>query len=268
MSYNLSETQITEWNEEGYLLIKDFLSEEEKQNMIQWSYDIRNLEDSPGKWMNYYEKVVNLEGNEERVLCRTENFTPFHEGIRNMILGERMMGMLSQIFGEEAYLFKEKINYKLPRGGGFPPHQDAPAFAQFGQPSHISVMIAVDPMIPENGCLEVVRGGHLEGQLPQEQDGTIALSYVNSHQWDYVRCEPGDVLIFGSYLPHRSGTNLTDKNRTAYYLTYNKAGHGDMRDKYYEEKRELFPPIYERVEGKDYSEGAKIYNLATPIENN
>lgn len=38
------------------------------------------------------------------------------------------------------------------------------------------------------------------------------------------------------------------------YLTYNAAKEGDLRDRYYEDKRRLFPPAYERVEGQDYSE--------------
>jgi len=41
---------------------------------------------------------------------------------------------------------------------------------------------------------------------------------------------------------------------------------GNYRDGYYKEKREKFPPENEREPGKDYSEGAKIYNLATPIK--
>lgn len=73
------------------------------------------------------------------------------------------------------------------------------------------------------------------------------------------------MLIFGAYLAHRSGNNNADDSRVAVYLTYNAVREGDMRDHYYNEKRELFPPSYEREEGKDYSEGAVIYNLATPI---
>jgi hypothetical protein len=33
----------------------------------------------------------------------------------------------SQLFEEEAVLFKEKINFKLPGGCGFAAHQDTPA---------------------------------------------------------------------------------------------------------------------------------------------
>lgn len=61
------------------------------------------------------------------------------------------------------------------------------------------------------------------------------------------------MLIFGAYLAHRSGDNNTDQSRIAVYLTYNAAREGDMRDHYYNEKRKLFPPSYEREEGKDYS---------------
>ena len=35
-----------------------------------------------------------------------------------------MQGIVSQLFGEEAVLYKEKINFKLPSGEEFKPHQD------------------------------------------------------------------------------------------------------------------------------------------------
>lgn len=84
-----------------------------------------------------------------------------------------------------------------------------------------------------------------------------------SHEDNMTR--PGCLLVFGVYLAHRSGPNKTDSPRKAVYLTYNQATEGDLRDHYYGEKRRLFPPISDREEGKDYSEGAVIYNLTTPI---
>ena len=72
-------------------------------------------------------------------------------------------------------------------------------------------------------------------------------------------------MFFGSYIPHRSGPNLTDRPRRSFYLTYNALREGDKHDAYYQDKRQKFPPECERERGKDYSEGAKIYNLANPI---
>jgi 2-aminoethylphosphonate dioxygenase len=50
-------------------------------------------------------------------------------------------------------------------------------------------------------------------------------------------------------------------------LTYNVASEGDVRKKYYEDKRKNFPPDFERESGKDYSKGGEIYNVANPITN-
>jgi hypothetical protein len=41
---------------------------------------------------------------------------------------------------------------------------------------------------------------------------------------------------------------------------------GNFREQYYIDKSKVFPQKIEREEGKDYSEGAKVYNLATPIK--
>ena len=55
-----------------------------------------------------------------------------------------------------------------------------------------------------------------------------------------MEAEPGDVVYFDSYAPHRSGTNRSSRPRRALYLTYNAASAGDLRDTYYADKaREL-----------------------------
>ncbi|KAK9675067.1 hypothetical protein K7432_016679 [Basidiobolus ranarum] len=118
----------------------------------------------------------------------------------------------------------------------------------------------------ENGCLWAVPKQHLLGVLPQEaHDGSISQKWGEGEQWVPLTCGPRELLIFGAYLPHKSGPNNTKKNRTAVYLTYNAAREGYLRDTYYDEKRRLFPPANEREPGKDYSYGGKTYNLATPI---
>ncbi|KAI8881295.1 PhyH-domain-containing protein [Backusella circina FSU 941] len=265
-SYNLTPKQIQSYSDNGFLVIEDFFSTNEHQTLDNYCNELQNWGKEKGKWMQYYE-VNTVTG--ENILCRTENFTPYHDGMNSYVKSPRLLEVLKTLHGEEYILFKEKINYKLPGGGGFPAHQDAPAFVQFGQSSHMTVMFTIDTTTKENGCLEVVPGSHKndyeKGILPQEQDGSIALDWCKKENWIPVHCKPGSVLIFGAYLAHRSGDNVTEKARKAVYLTYNASAEGDFRDHYYAEKRKLFPPSYEREENKDYSEGAVIYNLATPI---
>ena len=73
------------------------------------------------------------------------------------------------------------------------------------------------------------------------------------------------LLIFSSYLPHRSGKNTTQNSRRALYMTYNGESDCDYRKKYYEDKRKNYPPENEKDPKKDYSVGSKIYNVGTPV---
>jgi len=75
----------------------------------------------------------------------------------------------------------------------------------------------------------------------------------------------GAVLIFGSYLAHRSGPNSSQKPRAAIYATYNGMSEGDKHDSYYAHRRKLWPPNSERVEGEKYHEGAMIYAFGSPM---
>lgn len=47
---------------------------------------------------------------------------------------------------------------------------------------------------------------------------------------------PGDIVLFDSYLPHRSNKNLTDKARRLAYLTFNPLQEGDHHTAYYTKK--------------------------------
>jgi 2-aminoethylphosphonate dioxygenase len=58
---------------------------------------------------------VNAQG--KTVLCRTENYANHHDGFSELLRGEKLLGILKQLSGEEMLLFKEKINYKLAGSG-------------------------------------------------------------------------------------------------------------------------------------------------------
>ena len=67
-----------------------------------------------------------------------------------------MLDAASALLGEPAVLYKEKVNYKLPGGAGYAPHQDAPAYPFVAK--HVSCLVAIDDAGIDNGCLEVVSG--------------------------------------------------------------------------------------------------------------
>jgi hypothetical protein len=259
----LDPAAIAAYHRDGFLVVPGLLTEVEKELLADWVSEVEAWPEAPGRWMQYFEPNRRTGA---RQLCRTENFIPFHPGLRDLLCGDRLLAAVGELLGEPALLYKDKINFKLPGANGFAPHQDAPAFTGQGQKNHLTLLLAVDPCTPENGCLEMSAGGHRLGPLPHtEPGGGLDAGWVARLDWAPVVLRPGDAVFFGSYIPHGSGPNRTDRPRRTLYVTYNPAGEGDRHAAYYADKRAHFPPECERRPGADYSEGARVYNLANPI---
>ncbi|MEE2750150.1 MAG: phytanoyl-CoA dioxygenase family protein [Myxococcota bacterium] len=245
------------WEQQGLLHLPGFFPGAELQH---WTDELALWPETPGRWMKYFEDIQGA-----RELCRVENFLHYHGGWKSVIEHPVMSGVLETLFGEPRVLFKEKINFKLPGGSGFGAHQDAPAFATFGQQFHITAMVSIDATTRANGCLEVAYGRHREGLLGMTESQVLTEDVVNDLEWVPLETSPGDLVLFGSYLPHRSGPNTSSSARRAAYLTFNPRRAGSCREKYYEDKRRVFPPEVERVPGRDYSDSG-LYNIGNPIQ--
>jgi ectoine hydroxylase-related dioxygenase (phytanoyl-CoA dioxygenase family) len=207
-----------------------------------WIDDIASWPDDGDGWLHHRERTP-----AGPALCRSENLIPFHDGLRRLLTGGSMLETASALLGEPAVLYKEKINYKLPGGGGYAPHQDAPAYPFID--AHVSCMVAVDDATVENGCLEVVPACHHE-VLPMDDAGCIAPDVVASLDWEPVEVPAGWTLWFHSRTPHRSGPNRSDRPRRALYPTYNARSEGDLRAEYYREKLARFAAQGARADGK------------------
>jgi len=160
--------------------------------------------------------------------------------------------MATELVREDMILYKEKINFKLPGGEGFKPHQDhAAGWWRYDQTYHLNVLVAIDEATRENGCLELVKGQHNKGLLGPEYK-EIPEELVASFEWHAYPCKPGDVVFFDSFVPHRSDPNPTKTSRRALYITYSKKTEGDYRARYYADKRISFPPDCERDPNQKY----------------
>lgn len=171
-------------------------------------------------------------------IARSEDFEPHHGGLSHFLRSGTLARVLAELFGEPSVLFKEKINYKLPGGAGFAPHQDATAYRQGRLAAidhHISVMVPLDASTVRSGCLYFTAHGR-DRILPNE-NGRIDPAWVASVPWEAVEVEPGDLVFFDSYTPHYSDSNRSDRPRRAMYLTYNAGSAGDHRDWYYRDKQ-------------------------------
>jgi 2-aminoethylphosphonate dioxygenase len=83
--------------------------------------------------------------------------------------------------------------------------------------------------------LKVSPGRHKEGILAHKS-GVIAPEVDATMKYQHVIVSPGDVVLFDSYLPHRSDENTTNTWRRLAYLTYNPSSEGNHREAYYKAK--------------------------------
>ncbi len=245
----LSDEQVAQFRRDGFLVVRGMFSEQEMAEIAAWTDEVEGWPEVPGKYMMYFEK--SLRDPQQRILNRLENFYPFHAGFRTLFDGEKLRGGVSRLFGEDAVLYKEKINFKMPGGDGFKLHQDQQAGWSVYADLFITALLSIDEATEENGCLQLVAGMHKRGLLGKEWE---PMTEADLDGAPLVPCptQPGDVVFFDSYCPHGSGPNLSDRKRRVLYVTYNKASDGDHRERYYADKRKSFPPDIEREPNKEY----------------
>lgn len=244
----LDKEQIAAFHRDGYLVVRGLFDGEEMADICAWTEEVADYPEVPGKYMMYFETS---QLDKRRILSRMENFAPFHPGFARLFDSSKLRGSVGQLFGEAAVLFKEKINFKLPGGDGFKPHQDVQAGWNRYAELHISALVCIDEATVENGCLELVRGYHKGGLVGSLWEPLSDEQMQNMH-FEPCPTGPGDVVFFDSFAPHGSGPNLTRTRRRMLYVTYNRLAEGDHREQYYADKRASYPPDVERDPAKTY----------------
>ena len=245
----LSAEQVETFRRDGFVFVRGFYDADQTKEIERWVRELSELPEEPGKHFVYHEQSSIEPGR--RLVQRIEKFIEVHRRFAQLFRRGRMYRAVCELLGEAAVLFKEKINFKLPGGQGFKAHQDAQAgwgiYARF----FITALLAIDGATPENGCLEMAARWQNQGLVGEEWK-PLDDETVGRMQFVPYPADPGDALFFDSFVPHRSGPNLSDGPRRVLYVTYNRASEGDHRKRYFADKRRSFPPDVERKPGEVY----------------
>lgn len=220
----LTEKQILEYHQDGYVVVNGFFSTQEVERMYHTALDDAamsinaiNVTDKSGK-------------NSKLSLW----FKPGNDIFGYMTRSQRMVSAVEKLLGSDAPIchFHSKLMQKEPKvGGSWEWHQDYGYWYknQFMFPDQMmSVMIALTPANKENGCLQVIKGSHKLGRVNHgfsgEQVGADKVMVENALKtMELIYCElqPGDALFFHSNLLHRSEANLSDFPRWSIISCYN-----------------------------------------------
>lgn len=124
------------------------------------------------------------------------------------------------IMGSQNRLYWDQAVYKKPGNPEeFPWHQDNGY--TFTEPQqYLTCWVALVDATEDNGCPWVVPGMHTGGTIRHDPTELGWQCLTNPEGAIAVPAKKGDIVVFSSLTPHRTGPNLTNGVRKSYILQY------------------------------------------------
>lgn len=150
----------------------------------------------------------------------TKHLVPRSEILRELSRHEVILGLCHDLVGPDVRLYWDQAVYKKPGNPDeFPFHQDN-GYTFIEPQQYLTCWVALTDADEDNGCPWVVPGMHRRGTLAHEATPLGWRCAVSSTDAVAVRAKAGDIVVFSSLTPHRTGPNLTGEVRKSYILQY------------------------------------------------
>jgi ectoine hydroxylase len=233
MSRILTDAQVQQYHQDGYVLARGFFDPAEIELLARASKEDNELD-----------KRSFGRADGEGGVVRLSLWNHPGDGVYGMFARcERMVRSCEKLLGGEVYHYHSKMILKDAKvGGAWAWHQDYGYWYQNGVlfPLLTSVFIAVDPCTKQNGCLQVLKGSHSAGRVNHVLTGDQAgadqervAELCKRLELVYVEMQPGDALFFDANTLHRSDQNKSDHSRWSMICCYNAARNDPYKDSHH-----------------------------------
>jgi len=221
---NLSETQVSEFHEQGYVFLPEVFDGEEVA-ALTGELDGIFAQDRP-------ENVREKNGKAVRTTFAAHTF---NDAFARLGRHPRLIDPVMQLLGGSVYMHQYKINAKAAFDGDvWQWHQDYGTWARddlMPEPRAMNIAVFLDPVSEFNGPLMFIPKSHQGGKLDAGHD----LETTSYPLWTLDRetvtdlvnrggivaptGKAGSVLLFHCNLVHASPGNISPWNRTIVYLS-------------------------------------------------
>ena len=224
---DIDDAAVHQFREDGFLSVEALLSREDVADALA---GLTSLATNPSGASVEFEswaaaKLDEVEGEERLDFVRKfHSFVDHEERLQRLAMDPELLRAVRRMLGaEDVVLFQDMALLKPPGGGREKPfHQDHGFFDfKLGTPM-VGVWIALDEAVPENVCMHVVRGSHLEGPVIhfRRRDFQICDTSVDRSRLVSAPLPPGGGLFFDGLLHHGTPANRTDRRRRALQFHY------------------------------------------------
>lgn len=236
MSKTLTKSDNHSFNQQGYILKKQFFSKQEMDAIREGAQRVFLSAIHQQSWHETTPLPSETEVTQAMFSFFRQNLPAYIQcgstcqnliALHRLSLQEKVLQTLKQLgigspnictrpvlYFNSPHMAKEEFYYKTPA------HQDWRSMQ-----GSLNAIVVWAPLVDIDiplGALEVIPGSHLQGLRSSVDDPFYQrIEDIPDHEFIPVEVKKGDALFFSSFLIHRSGNNQTHQIRWSCHFRYN-----------------------------------------------
>lgn len=211
----VSAAQAEQWDADGYFLLEGALAPELVEAVRA---EIDPSEERTTAWLRRQGGSVSI--SDADAITFTTHLVTRSPLLRRLVSSPPLTDLCADLVGPDVRLYWDQAVYKKPEAAReFPWHQDN-GYTYIEPQQYLTCWIPLVDATVANGCPWVLPGLHRLGTLAHWTTAVGFQCVDDAEAAVPVEARAGDILVFSSLTPHRTGPNLTDAVRKAYIVQY------------------------------------------------
>ena len=228
MINELTGTQIESYREHGFLVVEEFLNDDELEMWCQCVEDA--VADRLRESVEHLTNQANPQDFYARVFTQCLRLADTNDALRELVYDPRLGKLTNDLVGTEGIrVWHDQALIKPPHGNPTAWHLDVPYWS-FDSHDAISFWLALDDATLENGCMWYLPGSHKMARFDNVGIGHNVGELFNVYpEWIDIDpvpvvCPAGSIVWHNGLCAHGAGANMTNKYRRAMTCAFMQDG--------------------------------------------
>ncbi len=223
MKTEVSKSQINSYQQNGFLVIENFLDNQELETWRHVTDEAvaQRLSTSAGR-----EHHASRKGYYEQVFTQCIRLADTHAGMHEIMFDPRLGELAGTLAGVDGVrIWHDQALIKPPYGNPTSWHLDNPYWS-FSSPDAISIWMALDDATLHNGCMWYLPGTHKTARYDNVNIGSNMRDIFDMYpEWESIEAVPcpaaaGSAVFHNGLIAHGAGANMTPRPRRAMTCGY------------------------------------------------